>query len=138
MSHAERETIGFIGIGLMGRPMVSKLLAAGYRVNVWNRSAEKLADVVALGAVAADSMVELVNNSDLILLCLANTEVVEHCVFAEAGVAAAARPEHLLVDLSSIEPTACRDFAARLHAATGTHWVDAPVSNTLRRTPVTM
>ncbi len=128
MTHSSKEKIGFIGIGLMGRPMVLRLLQAGYQVRVWNRTAEKLADVTAAGAEAVDSIAELVTQSDLVLLCLADTEVVRQVVFAADGVADMARFGQLLVDLSSIEPDASREFAAQLKAMSGMRWVDAPVS----------
>lgn len=125
---ANPEKIGFIGIGLMGRPMVLRLLQAGHPVSVWNRSRNKLAPVLAAGAVAADDIAGLLAASDLVLLCLADTAAVEAVVFAPGGVAECGAPGKLLVDLSSIEPAATRDFAERLHMACGMHWMDAPVS----------
>ncbi|ATJ82306.1 NAD(P)-dependent oxidoreductase [Halomonas beimenensis] len=120
--------LGFIGIGLMGDPMTRRLLGAGFDVTVWNRSADKTAGVAEAGARVAGSLGELVDEADVILLCLANTAVVEAVVFGEDGVAARARPGQRLVDLSSSDPAATRDFAARLEAACGVPWVDAPVS----------
>ena len=70
-------TIGFIGIGLMGKPMVNRLLSAGFKVNIWNRSPEKLLELVTAGASAFDSIEQLVVASDVIILCLKDTEVVE-------------------------------------------------------------
>jgi len=62
--------LGFVGIGLMGEPMTLRLLRAGYKVNVWNRSPEKLAKVMDAGAKAFPSIADLVKASDIILLCL--------------------------------------------------------------------
>lgn len=120
--------LGFIGIGLMGEPMTLRLLQAGFAVTVWNRSADKLATVAAAGATVAGSIAELVEQVDVVLLCLANTDVVETVVFGEQGVASVARSEQLLVDFSSSDPQATVQFAERLQQATGMAWVDAPVS----------
>ncbi|MFC0326013.1 NAD(P)-dependent oxidoreductase [Halomonas organivorans] len=120
--------LGFIGIGLMGDPMTRRLLAAGFAVSVWNRSPDKIVGVASAGARVAGSLGELVEHSDVILLCLANTAVVEAVVFGEAGVAAHARPGQRLIDLSSSDPAATRHFAARMKADRGVDWVDAPVS----------
>lgn len=128
LSTEAKEKIGFIGIGLMGRPMVLRLLSSGYEVRVWNRSREKLSAVVAEGAAPVDTVAELVEQSDLILLCLADTDVVEQLVFSSGGVIESARPGQLLIDLSSIEPDATCKFAAELEMQTGMRWVDAPVS----------
>ncbi|RTR05957.1 NAD(P)-dependent oxidoreductase [Halomonas nitroreducens] len=125
MSHPR---LGFIGIGLMGDPMTRRLLVAGFDVTVWNRSADKTAGVAAAGARVAGSLGELVAGVDMILMCLANTAVVEAVVFGEDGVAAHAHHGQRLVDLSSSDPEATRRFAARLVADHGVPWVDAPVS----------
>ncbi|GAA0577262.1 NAD(P)-dependent oxidoreductase [Halomonas salifodinae] len=120
--------LGFIGIGLMGDPMTRRLLAAGFDVTVWNRSPAKAEPLGEAGARLAASVAELVAEVDVIMLCLANTDVVESVVFGEEGVAAHGRPDQRLIDFSSSDPTATRDFAARLEAACGMDWVDAPVS----------
>lgn len=120
--------LGFIGIGLMGKPMTERLLAAGYDVTVWNRSTDKLAEVTAAGARVAGSIGELTEQVDLVLLCLANTAVVESVVFGKGGVVEHGRAGQLLVDFSSSDPDATRDYAARLQAACGMGWVDSPVS----------
>lgn len=120
--------LGFIGIGLMGDPMTRRLLAAGFPVSVWNRSPAKAEPLSEAGAHIASSIAELVAEVDVIMLCLANTGVVESVVFGEEGVAAHGRPDQRLIDFSSSDPAATRDFAARLQAACGMAWVDAPVS----------
>ncbi|APX93526.1 2-hydroxy-3-oxopropionate reductase [Halomonas sp. 1513] len=120
--------LGFIGIGLMGDPMTRRLLAAGVDVTVWNRTPAKARPLVKTGARAASSIGELVAEVDTVMLCLANTAVVEDLVFGAEGVAAHGRPGQLLIDLSSSDPQATRDFAKRLEQQCGMHWVDAPVS----------
>ncbi|MDD1621481.1 MAG: NAD(P)-dependent oxidoreductase [Methylococcaceae bacterium] len=119
-------TLGFVGIGLMGRPMTLRLLAAGFSVNVWNRSADKLDEVIAAGAKACSSIGELVAASDVVILCLADTPVVETVVMLD--VAAHGGADKLLIDLSSIHPETTRQLAAHLQAICGMRWVDAPVS----------
>lgn len=120
--------IGFIGMGLMGVPMTRRLLAAGLAVTVWNRAAEKCAALVAAGATQAESPAALARGADVVLLCVADAAAVGDVVFGEQGVAAGGSAGKLLVDLSSISPAVTRDYARRLRAACGMHWVDAPVS----------
>lgn len=120
--------IGFIGLGLMGTPMTSRLLEAGFTVNVWNRSADKMAAVVEKGAVAQVSIADLVSASDLIMTCVSNTDAVKAVVFGEEGVAASGAAGKTLIDFSSIEPDATREFSEKLQAQCGMEWVDAPVS----------
>lgn len=120
--------IGFIGIGLMGLPMCRRLLDAGCVLTVWNRNAAKCEPLREAGAQVADSIASLVTQSDVIMLCVADTAAVEAVVFSAQGVATSGRPGQILVDFSSIEPAATRAFAERLHAQCGMDWVDAPVS----------
>lgn len=121
-------SLGFAGIGLMGLPMCQRLLAAGYSLTVWNRNPQKCAPLVAAGARQVATAAQLCEHADLVLLCLANTEVVREVVFAQEGIAQGARAGQLLLDLSSLEPTATREMAAALARDTGMTWVDAPVS----------
>jgi len=124
----QQPRIGFIGLGLMGAPMTSRLLEAGYTVNVWNRSAEKLTSVVAKGAQAMVSIAELVETSDIVMTCVTNTDAVEAVVFGDGGVAKHGGEGKVLVDFSSIEPDATRLFAGKLQTQCGMEWVDTPVS----------
>lgn len=121
-------SLGFAGIGLMGLPMCRRLLAAGYPLTVWNRNPQKCAPLVAAGARQVATPAQLCEHADLVLLCLANTDVVRQVVFAVDGIAQGARAGQLLLDLSSLEPTATREMAAMLARDTGMAWVDAPVS----------
>lgn len=120
-------SLAFAGIGLMGLPMCRRLLAAGYPLRVWNRTPEKCAPLVELGATCVDTPAALCD-ADLVLLCLADTAAVREVVFGPAGIAQGARAGQLLVDHSSLEPAATRQMAAELDALTGMRWVDAPVS----------
>jgi len=122
----KKYTLGFIGIGLMGKPMTLRLLDAGFKVNVWNRSFEKLIPVTEAGAQACSSIADLVQASDVIILCLADTAAVESVV--KTDILASGSADKLLIDLSSIHPETTRQLAATLHEACGMGWVDAPVS----------
>lgn len=123
-----RPSLGFAGIGLMGLPMCRRLLAAGYALTVWNRSPDKCDALVKAGARLAQTPAELCKAADVVLLCLADTAVVREVVFGAEGVAKGAKPGQLLVDFSSLEPTATREMAAELAAISGMSWLDAPVS----------
>ncbi|NIB40713.1 NAD(P)-dependent oxidoreductase [Pseudomaricurvus alkylphenolicus] len=120
--------IGFIGIGLMGSRMVSRLLGAGYTVHVWNRTPEKAKALVAEGAVSAKDVEELVTGSDVVMLCLSETDAVETMAFGENGIVHYGTPGKVLVDFSSIHPQKSKDFAEHLQQQCGMQWIDAPVS----------
>lgn len=119
--------LGFIGIGLMGKPMVLRLLAAGYEVCVWNRTKEKLAPVLAKGAQAMDSPAALARASEIVMMCVTDQHAAGEVLFGANGVAEGAAPGTLVVDFSSIAPEAAREFARRL-LERGVGLVDAPVS----------
>ena len=121
-------SLGFAGIGLMGLPMCRRLLAAGYPLTVWNRSPDKCAPLVALGARQVSSPAELCAEADIVMLCLADTAVVREVVVGDDGIAAGGAAGQLLVDFSSLEPGATRQMAAQLNQACAMHWLDAPVS----------
>ncbi|MCK9607308.1 MAG: NAD(P)-dependent oxidoreductase [Methylomonas sp.] len=118
--------LGFIGIGLMGQPMTLRLLDAGFQVNVWNRSADKLTTVAQAGARACNSIAALVAASEVILLCLADTSVVETVVNEQIIPHGSAGK--LIIDLSSIAPETTRQLADSVKQRCGMHWLDAPVS----------
>ncbi|MCX2542135.1 NAD(P)-dependent oxidoreductase [Pseudomonas sp. COW5] len=121
-------SLGFAGIGLMGLPMCRRLLAAGYPLTVWNRNPDKCAPLVEAGARQVATPAELCGQADVVMLCLADTAVVREVVFGPAGVAEGARNGQLLVDFSSLEPTATREMAAELAQKNGMAWLDSPVS----------
>ncbi len=121
-------TLGYIGTGLMGLPMAGRLVDAGNRIVVWNRTAAKTQPLVDKGAIQANNAADVAQQADVIFMCLTDTRAVEAAVFGENGIASGARSGSILVDFSSIQPDATRDFAARLEDQTGMAWVDAPVS----------
>ncbi len=124
----QKPKLGFLGIGLMGKPMILRLLEAGYHVIVWNRTPEKLQPVLEKGAHKANTPQEVAEAADILLLSLADTHVVEQVVFGDDGVSRGGSKDKLLVDLSSIEPEATQRFAKRLEQECGMDWLDAPVS----------
>lgn len=121
-------SIAFAGLGLMGVPMSRRLLAAGYPLTVWNRSAAKRELLAGEGARAAQSPAQLCADAEIVMLCLADTAAVREVVFGSGGIVEGAKPGQLLVDFSSLEPAATREMAAELESRSGMRWVDAPVS----------
>ena len=124
--HNQQLKLGFIGIGLMGKPMVLRLLAAGNSVHVWNRSEEKLAAVVSAGAEACLSLSQLVHAVDVMLVCLSDSEAVAEVV--KHSIIPYGSHGKLIIDLSSIHPETTRELAALVKQQRGMAWVDAPVS----------
>ena len=122
------ETLGYVGLGLMGLPMTRRLLAAGHAVTVWNRSPEKREAAVQSGALAAADPAGVAAKASIVFMCLTDAKAVEAVVFGPGGLAQVAGAGKVVVDFSSIHPDATRDIARRLHAANGMRWVDAPVS----------
>jgi len=126
--HDNDELIGFVGLGRMGQAVAARLLEANLELIVWNRSTEACEALVEAGAEMADSLGELVERADIVMLCLADAAAVEQVVFGEDGIAAFGADDQLLVDLSSIDPAATRRFARELARLCGMAWVDAPVA----------
>jgi 3-hydroxyisobutyrate dehydrogenase len=125
---SEMPKLGFIGLGLMGLPMALRLREAGYALCVWNRSAAKAETARRAGASIAASPAEVARSAEIVFLCLTDSAAVEQVVFGSDGLAAAPGDGRIVVDFSSIAPAATRDIAARLEAANGMRWIDAPVS----------
>jgi 2-hydroxy-3-oxopropionate reductase len=121
------ETIGFIGLGVMGKPMVLNLIKADHRLVVNNRSRAAVDEVVAKGATAVDTPAEVARQSTVIITMLPDTADVELVLAGENGILTAIQPESVVVDMSSISPVATKRFAA-LVAAKSASMLDAPVS----------
>lgn len=117
--------LGFVGIGLMGRPMVLRLLDAGHEVTVWNRSREKLAPVVEKGAKAASTPADVARAAEIVLMCVTDQNAAEEVIFGKDGIAGGSAK--LVVDFSSIAPESARKIHAELEKR-GIGFVDAPVS----------
>ena len=118
------ETIGFIGLGIMGRPMALNLLKAGYPLVVHNRTPEKAEGLAARGAVVAATPAELVAQVDIVLTSLADDDAL---TAVAADVVAAARPGIVLVDMSTVSPAASARVADLAEEAS-VEYLRAPVS----------
>lgn len=123
----QRERIGFIGLGIMGRGMARNILKAGFPLRVWNRTASRMDELAAEGAGPASSPGDLAFHSDIIITCVSDTSDVEQVILGEGGVIHGARPGSLVIDMSTISPQATQRIAARL-AERHIHMLDAPVS----------
>lgn len=119
--------IGFIGLGIMGKPMVHNLLKAGYRdVQVWNRSQPGVDACVSYGAVASSPR-QIGQTCDVVITMLPNSPQVKEVMLGENGVAAFMKPGTVFIDCSSINPVASKEIAQVL-AEKGVEMLDAPVS----------
>jgi len=121
------EHIGFIGLGVMGRPMAEHLLAAGHRLTVHNRSRPAVDALVAAGAQAGTSPADVADKSDIVITMLPDTPDVESVIAGPGGVLDGVRAGAIVIDMSSISPAATRDLARRVDAR-GATLLDAPVS----------
>lgn len=121
------ERVGFIGLGVMGRPMAHNLLAAGVELTVHNRSPGPVEELVSAGAQAAGSPAEVAAAAEITILMLPDDAAVEAVALGDDGVVAAAGPNHLLIDMSTVSPGLARRLAAAAGDASGL-FLDAPVS----------
>ncbi|MDR2103031.1 MAG: 2-hydroxy-3-oxopropionate reductase [Treponema sp.] len=118
--------IGFIGLGIMGRPMAKNLIKAGYKLAVYDKFA-KFDDLVALGAEGAVSNRDLASKGDIIITMLPNSPHVKEAVLGPEGVIEGIKSGAVVVDMSSIAPAASQEVGAALKAK-GVGFLDAPVS----------
>jgi 2-hydroxy-3-oxopropionate reductase len=121
------ETIGFIGLGVMGKPMAKHLLTAGHPLVVHNRSRGAVDELVAAGALAAASSAEVARQAPIVITMLPDTPDVERVLTGDAGVFSALQPRGTVIDMSSISPVATKRLAAQA-AERGATMLDAPVS----------
>jgi 2-hydroxy-3-oxopropionate reductase len=119
--------IGFIGLGLMGRPMAFNLLKAGFKVTVWARRVESMQVLLAAGATSAANPAELAGQVDLVISMVADAPDVAQVMLGEQGVACHPRSNLVAVDMSTIAPAAAKDIGNKL-ASYGINFLDAPVS----------
>ena len=119
--------LGFIGIGLMGKPMVLRLLAAGHEVAVWNRSPDKVKPVLEKGALAVDSPAAVARASEIVMMCVTDQKAAEEVLFGARGISGSGAKDIVVVDFSSIAPASARAFHEKLKAR-DIFLVDAPVS----------
>lgn len=119
--------IGFVGLGIMGRPMALNLCAAGYPLHVYARRRESMLPLQEVGAFACSCPAEVAEAADVVFVMVSDTPDVESVIFGAGGVAAAGKSGLIVVDMSTISPVATRDMATRLMAK-GMSMLDAPVS----------
>ena len=119
--------LGFIGLGIMGKPMCGHLLAAGYTVHVYDVVSEAVQEMASRGAVACSNCKEVAQKSDIIIIMVPDTPDVEAVLFGKDGVVEGIKAGSIVVDMSSISPIATKEFAQKL-AAMGVKMLDAPVS----------
>lgn len=122
-------TLGFLGLGIMGHAMASNLVRAGFDVTVWNRSLEKCAPLVALGARQAASPREVVASCDITIAMLADPVASRETFFGIDGVLAGMGPGRSYIDMSTVDDVTAREIAAAV-AVKGGRFLEAPVSGT--------
>jgi 2-hydroxy-3-oxopropionate reductase len=120
-------TVGFVGLGIMGRPMLKNLLKAGHTVIAYGRNAEKLDACVKDGAQRGASNSDVGARAEIVITMLPDGPEVEEVVLGASGILAGAKPGLLFIDMSSINPLVSQKIAAAC-AAKGVEFVDAPVS----------
>ena len=119
--------VGFIGLGIMGRPMSKNLVKAGHELVVFDFNKEAVADLVSCGAEAAESGKEVAEKCDVVITMVPNSPHVRAAVLGEGGVAEGAHEGSVVIDMSSIDPVESKKIGAEL-AAKGIDMLDAPVS----------
>jgi 2-hydroxy-3-oxopropionate reductase len=121
-------SVAVIGAGIMGSAIATRLIERGLDVRVFDLDKDKVALLVAKGARASATVASATRDSNFVVLSLNHANIVRAVVFGNDGVASAATPEKLLIDMSSIDPGDTRKMAERLGAETGMKWVDCPLS----------
>lgn len=119
--------VGFIGLGLMGRPMALNLIKAGHTVHVWSRRRASMQPLLEAGAGDCASAAEVARRAPVTISMVADAPDVEQVTLGADGIAAGAAAGHIHIDMSTIAPAAAQSIAARL-AARGVTALDAPVS----------
>lgn len=119
--------VGFVGLGIMGKPMAMNIQKAGHTVYAYDHHMERAEELIAAGGVACSCGKEVADKSDVIITMLQNSPNVESAIFDENGLAEGLSAGKCVIDMSSIAPLASRDFAKRL-AEIGVDFMDAPVS----------
>src|SRR5262245_11843745 len=118
--------VGFIGLGIMGKPMAANLIKGGHTLFLSSRSGVPQ-ELVAAGGTACSSAAEVATQSDYVIVMVPDTPDVEKVLFAGHGVLEGLTPGKIVVDMSSISPIETRAFAQRIRDA-GAEYLDAPVS----------
>ena len=119
--------IGFIGLGLMGRPMALHLAQAGHTLHLWARREASLRPFAATAAVIHESPAAVARHADIVITIVSDSPDVEAVCLGEHGIIAGAKAGSCVIDMSTIAPDAARQIGVRL-AEQGVHFLDAPVS----------
>ena len=127
MAKASDRRLGYIGMGIMGKPMARNLMKGGFSVSVYNRTASKARALAKEGAKVYATPRDLAKNVDVVFTNVTDTPDVEQVLFGPKGVVEGARRGMVVIDNSTISPDATREFAARL-GKKGIEYLDAPVS----------
>jgi len=127
MKPLEKHRIGFIGLGLMGRPMCLNLHRAGARMIIHNRSRAVVDQLVQQGMEAAETPAELARRAEILVLMVSDTPAVQQVLFGSHGLAEGLRSGSLVIDMGTTAVAATREYAGRL-AKMGAEFIDAPVS----------
>jgi len=121
------QRVGFIGLGIMGKPMAKNLLKAGFPLTVWNRTRSKTQELADAGAAVAETPRDLAQRSDVVITMVTDAPQVREVIFGTGGAIEGLAPDSVVVDMSTISPAATREIASAL-AERGVHMLDAPVS----------
>lgn len=119
--------VGFVGLGIMGKPMSINVQKAGHQVYAFDFNMDRAKDLVGLGGIACSCGKEVAENADVVITMLQNSPNVESALFDPNGLAEGLSAGKCVIDMSSIAPLASRDFARRLEEI-GVDFLDAPVS----------
>jgi len=122
-----KESIGFIGLGIMGRGMAMNLLDSGFDMHVWNRTSSRMDPLVLKGAIASSSPADVASKCKIVIICVSDTPDVEEVLFGDQGVVHGAQVGTLIIDTSTISPQATIKINAQLNAS-GLSMLDAPIS----------
>ncbi len=127
MASLDNYRIGFIGLGLMGRPMCLNLHRAGARLVIYNRSRAVVDNLIREAIEPADNPADVACRTEIVVLMVSDTPAVKQVLFGDNGLADGLRPGALVIDMGTTAVAATREYAARL-AQTGVDFIDAPVS----------
>lgn len=129
-ANMKKPNVGFIGLGLMGNPMAKNIIKAGFPLRIYNRNIVKTQELADLGAYVCESPKEIGFLSDVVITCVTGPEDVESVLFSDNGVTVEAKKRLVVIDMSTIGPTAAREIAKKLKQKT-IDFIDAPVTGSV-------
>jgi 3-hydroxyisobutyrate dehydrogenase-like beta-hydroxyacid dehydrogenase len=124
---SEKNKLGFVGVGYMGRPIAQRLLKSGFKVTAYDRNRSKTEELIRYGGTVAESVAELASSCDVVLTCLASDEAVLHVYGGADGAFANARRGALVIDLSTVDPKTSLELS-RLGSERGVNVLDVTMS----------